>query len=95
MQKTPVPVKDHDEPDIYTIRLKGHIDIHWTDWFGNATITHEDNGETLLVFTGIDQATLFNLLRKVRDLGMFLLSVICAKHSVVNEAESKQPRRNK
>ena len=60
---------------IYQIRIKGHLGRHWTDWFGGLTITQEDNGETLLTGAVVDQAALHGLLRKVRDLGMPLLSV--------------------
>ena len=61
---------------IYQIRLQGHLDNQWTDWFGGLTVTLDDNGETLLTGPVVDQAALFGLLRKVRDLGMPLLSVI-------------------
>ncbi len=61
---------------IYQIRIKGHLDHRWTEWFGDVTITLEDNGETLLTCPVADQAALHGLLRKVRDLGMPLLSVI-------------------
>ena len=61
---------------IYQIRLKGHLDRQWSDWFGGLTITLEDNGETLLTGPVVDQAALHGLLRKVRDIGMPLLSVV-------------------
>jgi hypothetical protein len=60
----------------YEIRLKGHLDTRWADWFEGLTITALDNGETLLTGSVVDQAALHGLLRKVRDLGMPLLSVI-------------------
>lgn len=60
---------------VYQIRLKGHLGRQWADWFGGLTITLEDNGETLLTGPVIDQAALYGLLKKVRDLGMPLLSV--------------------
>ncbi len=60
---------------IYQIRLKGHLDRQWTDWFEGLTITLEDNGETLLTGSVIDQAALHGLLKKVRDLGMPLVAV--------------------
>src|SRR5438045_2838773 len=66
---------DPDETMIYQIRMKGHLGQQWTDWFGGLTITLEDNGDTLLTGTVIDQAALHGLLKKVRDLGMPLLSV--------------------
>jgi hypothetical protein len=61
---------------IYQIRLKGHLGRQWTDWFGGLSITLEDNGDTLLAGPVVDQAALHGLLRKVRDLGLSLLSVI-------------------
>ena len=63
-------------PMIYQIRLKGYLGRQWTDWFGGLSITLEDNGDTLLAGPVVDQAALHGLLRKVRDLGMPLLSVI-------------------
>ena len=60
---------------VYQIRIKGHLGREWTDWFGGLTITLEDNGETLLTGSVVDQAALHGLLKKVRDLGMPLVSV--------------------
>jgi len=65
----------HDESGFYEIRIKGHLNNRWTGWFGDLTITLEDNGDTLLTGPVIDQAELHGLLKKVRDLGMPLLSV--------------------
>ena len=64
---------------IYRIKVKGHLDRRWTEWFGGLTITLEDNGETLLTGQVADQAALHGLLRKVRDLGMPLISAIHVK----------------
>jgi hypothetical protein len=69
------PKTDPSEPMVYQFRIKGHLGRQWTDWFGGLTITLEDNGETLLTGPVIDQAALHGLLKKVRDLGMPLLSV--------------------
>ena len=66
---------DPSQPVIYQIRIKGHLGHQWTDWFEGLTITLEDNGETLLTGPVVDQAALHGLLKKVRDLGMPLLSV--------------------
>src|SRR5437016_13580332 len=66
---------DPGQPLVYQIRIKGHLGRHWTNWFGSLTITLEDNGETLLTGPVVDQAALHGVLRKVRDLGMPLLSV--------------------
>jgi hypothetical protein len=68
---------DPDKPLVYQIRLKGHLAPHWSDWFEGLTITALDNGETLLTGPVIDQAALHGVLRKVRDLGIPLLSVVC------------------
>ena len=64
-----------DEPLTYRIRIKGHLGADWADWFGGLTVTLEDNGDTLLTGPVVDQAALHGLLRKVRDLGMTLVSV--------------------
>ena len=60
---------------IYHIRLQGHLDSGWGDWFGGVTVTFNDDGTTLLIGEVIDQAALHGLLKKVRDLGLPLISV--------------------
>lgn len=67
---------DSSEPMIYQIRIRGHLDSQWTDWFEGLSITLEENGDTHLAGAVADQAALFGLLRKVRDLGMPLVSVV-------------------
>lgn len=69
------PTSSNDEAQVYQIRIKGHLSQHWVPWFGNMTIVLEDGGETLLIGAVIDQSALHALLRKVRDLGMPLISV--------------------
>ncbi len=59
----------------YEFRLAGHLDAHWSTWFGGLTLTHEDDGATTLRGPVADQAELHGLLAKVRDLGATLLSV--------------------
>ena len=61
---------------VYQIRIRGHLDSQWTDWFDRLTITLEENGDTLLTGPVTDQAALHGLLKKVRDLGMSLVSVV-------------------
>jgi len=60
---------------VYQIRIKGHLDSGWTDWFGGLIITLDENGDTLLTGSVVDQSALYGLLKKVRDLGMPLVSV--------------------
>jgi hypothetical protein len=70
------PKTGSNQSTIYQIRVKGHVGSQWTDWFGGLTVTLEDNGETLLTGPVVDQAALHGLLKKVRDLGMPLVSVV-------------------
>jgi hypothetical protein len=60
---------------VYQIRIKGHLGHLWTDWFGEVTILLEEDGDTLITCSVVDQAALHGLLKKVRDLGMPLISV--------------------
>ena len=60
---------------VYEIRLKGHLDARWVKWFDGLTITLEEGGDTVLTGPVVDQAALHALLKKVRDLGLPLLSV--------------------
>jgi hypothetical protein len=69
------PKTEPSQPVVYQIRIKGRLGSQWTDWFGGLTITLEDNGDTLLTGPVVDQAALHGLLKKVRDLGMPLVSV--------------------
>lgn len=57
------------------IRVKGHIDESWSEWFGSLDITHTDQDETILTGPIADQAALYGLLSKLRDLGLSLVSV--------------------
>ncbi len=65
----------HYEHPWFEIRLKGHLGSQWTDWFEGLTITLEKDGDTLITGPVVDQAALHGLLKKVRDLGMPLVSV--------------------
>lgn len=76
MSETHTSTEDHHEPGVYEIRVKGHLDDRWADWFDGLTITLEDNGDSLLTGPVVDQAALHGLLRKVRDLGLPLIAVI-------------------
>jgi hypothetical protein len=75
MSETHPSTEDQYEPGFYEIRIKGHLDDQWADWFGGLTLTLKEDGNTLLTGMVADQAALHGLLRKVRDLGMALISV--------------------
>jgi hypothetical protein len=75
---------------IYQIRIKGHLGHQWTDWFEGLTITLEENGETLLTGPVVDDAALHGLLKKVRDLGMPLLSVNRVEPGQADVSDGKQ-----
>jgi len=70
---------------VYQIRLRGHLDARWADWFGGLEVSLEEGGDTLLIGPVVDQAELHGLLKRVRDLGMPLISV--------NELRGKEERR--
>lgn len=69
------PKTNAEQPTIYQIGIEGHLGSQWTEWFGGLTITQLANGESLLSGPVVDQAALHGLLKKVRDLGLPLLSV--------------------
>ena len=90
------PNTDPHHPLIYQIRIQGHLGREWSDWFEGLTLTREANGETLLTGPVVDQAALHAVLRKVRDLGMPLLSVTRVKPGQsegpdVNETHRARP----
>ena len=72
------------------IRIQGHLGGQWTDWFGGLIITLEDNGDTLVTGPVVDQAALHGLLKKVRDLGMPLLSVNRVEPGQEDVADAEQ-----
>ncbi len=75
MSNVPNPEIDPCQPAVYQIRLKGHLGPQWTDWFDGLAITLEDGGDTLITGLVADQSALYGLLKKVRNLGMPLVSV--------------------
>jgi hypothetical protein len=62
-------------PAAYHLRVDGHLDQHWSPWFGDLTLTREDDGTTTITGAISDQAELHGLLTKIRDLGVTLISV--------------------
>jgi hypothetical protein len=88
MSETHVTTTEHDQPWQCEIRIQGHLDDRWADWFVGLTITREDNGETRLTGPVVDQAALHGLLKKVRDLGLPLVSV---NRIEPDQADAAQP----
>ena len=80
-----------DQPMVYQIRIKGHLGPQWSDWFGGLTITLEESGDTLLTGPVVDQAALYGLLRKVRDLSLPLISVKRVEPGQIDGPDFKQP----
>ena len=66
---------DLDQPTVYQIRIQGHLSQRWTDWFAGLTITLQEDGKTLLIGPVVDQSAVHGILKKIRNLGMPLLSV--------------------
>ena len=90
MTNTRGPNTDPGGPLVYQIRIKGHLGRHWADWFEGLTVTALDNGETLLTGPVVDQAALYGLLKKVRDVGMPLLSVMHVKPGQAEASNSNE-----
>lgn len=89
MSNQSTPNIDPDQAMVYQIRLKGHLGNEWIDWFYGLTITLEDNGDTLLTGPLADQAALHGLFKKLRDLGLPLISVNCNQTGRKDEPEIK------
>ncbi len=68
-------------PEYYEIKIKGHLDQRWSEWFGNVRLTHLEGNETLLSGELPDQAALHGLLERVRDLNLTLVSVTCGSRT--------------
>ena len=92
MSETHSSTGDQNEPGYYEIRIKGHLDNRWANWFDGLTLTQETNGETLLTGPVVDQAALHGLLRKVRDLGLPLVAVSPIKPSSADTSDAEGQR---
>jgi hypothetical protein len=79
------------EPVGYRLRVDGHLDQHWSSWFGDVTLTHEDDGSTSLTGAISDQAMLHGLLIKIRDLGVTLISVEIVEATFTDAAARPAP----
>jgi hypothetical protein len=84
-----------DEPSVFQIRVKGHLDQQWTDWFYGFSITLEEGGDTLLTGRVADQATLHGLIKKVRDLGIPLVSINPVVHDRADTSAKKNAQPDK
>jgi hypothetical protein len=86
-KKSRVPVtEDTDIP--YEIKIKGHLDEHWTDWLGGLEITQDEQGNSLLTGVVPDQAALHGILTQIRDLGLTLVSI--TPKDIDNEASESE-----
>lgn len=89
------PKIDPEQPVNYEIRIEGHLSGQWTDWFDGLTVSLEESGVTCLTGPVTDQAVLYGLLKKVRDLGMPLISVNRTKpgHPIIGTSPSKRAQK--
>ena len=91
ISNNPHPESDQNQPMVYQIRVRSHLDSEWTDWFEGLTITLEKTGHTLLTGPVVDQAALHGLLKKIRDLGMLLISINILEPAASTTLASGQP----
>lgn len=85
---------DIRQPPTYLIRVEGHLGCEWADWFDGLTIGLEEDGTTLLCGPIADQAALHGVLRRIRDLGMPLVSVDRAADQKVHHPRSDKEYRD-
>ena len=86
-----VETQTHPGPSaVYQIRLEGQLSFEWKDWFGDMSLALEENGDTLLTGPVTDQAALHGLLKKVRDLGIPLISVNRVRPNQADAANVKE-----
>ncbi|MBA3468674.1 MAG: hypothetical protein H0T53_03420 [Herpetosiphonaceae bacterium] len=84
-----LPTNDSGESVIYQLRVKGHLGAQWGAWFGGMSVIPGENGETILVGQIADQAALYGVLRKVRDLGLPLVGVSPIKPSSADTSDAE------
>ena len=89
MSEPHTSTEEHHEPMCYEIRLKGHLDARWAGSFEHMSFIHISDGTTILAGPVVDQAALYGLLRKVRDLGLPLLAV-----NLVEPKQANRPDHN-
>jgi len=86
----PTPPR-RQSPAGYRLRVDGHLDQHWSSWFGDLTLTHEVDGTTCLTAAVADQSQLHGLLTKIRDLGVTLISVEVVDATTTERAARPTP----
>lgn len=74
-EKKPLSTFANGTDIFYEIKIKGHLDEHWTDWFGGLEISQDGHGNSLLTGVVPDQAALHGILTQIRDLGLTLISI--------------------
>lgn len=68
-------MQSENAPPHYQIKIKGQLSTDWSDWFGGLTLSHDDNGNTILSGEVVDQSALHGLLKRIRDMGLELISI--------------------
>ena len=76
MTHRPASTPRYPEAGRYEIRLKGHLDPHWTAWFDGLHVRRDREGTTVISGSITDQAALHGVLQRIRDLGLPLISVV-------------------
>ena len=92
VMNTPRDAGSGHEDDWYQIRIQGHLDQRWASWFDGLTLTHDEDGTTLLQGHVADQAALHGLLTKVRDMGLPLVSVTRASAAPSHPRQRRRRR---
>jgi hypothetical protein len=90
MTSAHAPRDDHHETEMYEIRIKGHLDARWSDWFDGLSLSRESDGTTTIHGHVADQAALHGLLAKVRDLGLPLISVTQSEPEYFKKEDSHE-----
>ena len=78
-------------PEYYEIKIKGHLDQHWSEWFAGLKLTHLEGDETLLSGMLPDQGALHGLLERIRDLNLRLISVTSEVTSTAPPDRGEKP----